>query len=206
MKNLYELCEYNRNELAKGRSIANGEKVFYRPCKEVENELNSYPLNYIFHISDLEAYFKVHVYAYNSGKNTAKSYNVLQEARNKNITFFTDKAALTPEQFSENLKNRANIHVPARPTSKPQNLAFELLSKTFPEELQVINAACNLMKSELAALTSIRSHIRDLYIKYARISTSPTDKGRLVLDVFHPFYRVKNLVEGKPANTWAAEL
>jgi transcription elongation factor SPT6 len=206
MTNLYKLSESNMIALSKGQNLYNNEKVLTKPCKEVEDELGLYPANYVFHISDLEAFFKVHVYTYTTGRHTAKSYNPLQDSRNNKIDYFTQKAALTPSEFSENLKSGTMINSPIKPAIKPQNLAFELLSSVYTEEIHVISAACELMKSELAALPSIRSYIRDLYLKYARICTSPNEKGRTILDVFHPYYRVKNLVEGKAINTWTPEL
>lgn len=206
MKNLYLNSEKNMRLLASGKSLGHNETILARSCKEIEAGLDFYPTKYIFHLSDLESYFKTYIYYYTAGKQTAKFYNQFQEIRKNKIGNFTDKAGLSPEQFAENLKEGSCLHVPVKPVAKPQDLAFELLSSAFTEELQVINAACNLMKSELAGLPSIRNYIREQYFKYFRICTMPTEKGRTILDVFHPYYRVKNLVEGKAVNTWTAEL
>ena len=206
MKSLYDESEVNRQLLSKSRPVEHNAKVLTQPCAEVEAELRVYPIKYIYHISDLEFFFKVHIFTYSAGKLTSKSYSALQEARQNNISIFTNKAALSPEQFSENLKSGTAVHQPMKNILKPQDQAFELLSSALVDELQVINVACFVMKSELAALPSIRSYIREMYLKYARICTTPTDKGRVVLDVFHPYYRVKNLAEGKYITTWTPDL
>lgn len=206
MKSLYDESEVNRQLLSKNRPLDSNSKVLTHPCPEVESELKLYPINYIYHISDLEHFFKVHIYTYSSGKLTTRSYSALQEARQNNITLFTHKAAITPEQFSENLESNSMVHTPCKNSIKPQDQAFELLSNAFADELQVINTACFVMKSELAGLPSIRRYVRELYVKYARICTAPTEKGRVVLNVFNPYYRVKNLAEGKYANTWTPDM
>lgn len=62
------------------------------------------------------------------------------------------------------------------------------------------------MKTEITAMPAIRKYVRDEYEKYVSIYTEPTPKGKGILDIFHPFYRVKNLGRGKKVNTFNDEM
>ncbi|OMJ89572.1 hypothetical protein SteCoe_8277 [Stentor coeruleus] len=206
MKLLYETSEKNRQLLSQNHEIDSNSKVLTNKNIEIEKELETYPINYIYNISDLEEFFKVHIYTYIKEKKSFTSFNALQEIRKSNIINFINTAGLNPIQFSENLINGLIIHTPCKIRLTPYELAFEFISSTYSDELQIINAACLLMKTELAVLPSIRYYIRNLYLKYVKIYTSPTEKGIISLGVFHPYYRVKNLAQGKNVETWSGEM
>ncbi|CAG9322903.1 unnamed protein product [Blepharisma stoltei] len=213
LQNLLNSAAANGDALSKGRPLNDGDKVLVSETPGILPDcvsalLNSHSTNdYLLEINDLEAYIKAYVYTHQDGSRMLrKAYNPVQESRMNKLNEFAAKAGLSPSQISENLKQNKQVHKPLKPDLKPQGLAFKLRSPTFSEEIQVITNACNLMQAELSNFPAFRSFIREEYKKHVKIYTSPTEKGKTVLDVFHPFYGVKNLANGKPIDSWSPEL
>jgi len=63
-----------------------------------------------------------------------------------------------------------------------------------------------MMRQDLHSMPSIRRDVRDEYLKRAKVFTTPTEKGKIMLDIFHPLYRTKNLELGKPVTSFDDDL
>jgi len=64
----------------------------------------------------------------------------------------------------------------------------------YENELAVLSAVCRLMAREISGQPAVRKFIRDEYRKVVTVSTTPTEKGKRELTVFHPLFRVKRVV------------
>lgn len=203
---ILKTASQNAQFLSNGNILKQGDKVLVSQNGELPEHVGGLlsthsTTEYLLEINDLEAFIKTYVYLFNSDFKTATFQNQIQEHRKNKLTDFTNKAGLTPEEFAENILAKQQINVPRLPELRPQDLAFDILSNVYTEEIQVINNACALMRAELCGFPIYRHFIREEYKKFVRIYTSPTDKGKTILDVFHPFYKVKNLAEGKALST-----
>lgn len=213
MQALLYSAALNAQLLSKGQSLLDGDRVLVSDNpgvipETIEALLNCHSTDeYLLEINDIEAYIRSYVYTYQDGSRLRlKAYNPIQEARQNKLSEFTQKAGLTPAQVSDNFKQNKLIHNHSKLDLKPQALANKLLSRTYSEEIQVISNACNLMQAELVSYPDFRAIIRAEYKNHVKIYTSPTEKGKTVLDVFHPYYRVKNLAGGKSVGTFNPEL
>jgi len=196
-------ANFLETELEAGSLVLAVEKI---PEQVLEILETTSPEDYRFEIDDLKKFTEVYTYPHNysSKKNTS---SFLQQQRNS-LKEFIIKLGMTPVQFSENLKHSQEYHNIENHNVRPKDLAFDLLSNEFLEELQVLEAACGLLKKEISSLPYFRKFLRTEYVKYTYLFTSPTEQGKEVLDVFHPQYRVKNLEKGKlleyvTADFWA---
>jgi transcription elongation factor SPT6 len=100
---------------------------------------------------------------------------------------------------------------PTIPTTSPSDFANELigsgelvlLSSTGGGEADVNEArdplrGCRYVAAmELASEPRIRRHLREIYRKYATMSTKPTKKGYDVIDAFHDYYGL-HVIRSKP--------
>jgi transcription elongation factor SPT6 len=214
MKAIVHHAAKNAKRLFKDKPIEPDDKVLVSHGipgeipSDVKELLESHsPFEYMHELHDLQHFIDVHIYTYKDVlDNRRRSYNILVEARKNELNKFELDSGLTVIQAAENINARQQIHKPAKPTHKPSDLAFEKLCDSYPEELKVINAACNLMKAELMSMPSFRSFVREEYKRNVRVYTYPTSKGKSVLDVFHPLYYVKHLGNGKSLDSFNDEI
>ena len=199
-------------EQSQGQTAAAGQKVLVTASvpEDVTRLLQvSVPDEFISELSDLTQFVDIFIYTVKesvTGKKVVSRKQMITDARRGRLDEFALQAGLTPLQLVDNLKAGKKVHWPKRLTVKPQDLAFEYVTGDFPEEFRVLHNVCMLMKSELAATPGFRSFVRREYRALMRILTTPTDKGKQVLDVFHPAYRVKHLGHGKALDTFEGEL
>lgn len=164
--------------------------------------------NYLSEINDLEAFIKVYVSPFTSPELSRKrmKYHPLEESRRNNVMHFASSSCLSPQQLCENLTAKAVVHSCPVVLDRPQQKAFELQSESFNSETLVLKAGIHLKMSELAAFPPFREWVRLEYFSQALLYTTATKKGQSVLDVFHPYYRVKSLTQGKAYTTWKPKL
>jgi hypothetical protein len=58
---------------------------------------------------------------------------------------------------------------------------------------------------ELSVQPYIRRHVKQYLIENAMLTTSPTEEGSKVIDVFSPSYRVKH-IRGQPLKMFTAKI
>jgi transcription elongation factor SPT6 len=214
---LLDRASRNTADQTRGRTLSKGERVLIRP--EIPEEVQK-----LLHIgdasiengqgwgrtgssarNDLQRYLDVHTAQVQPDK-MRFSTSFLVEARRNRLQEFVDKSGLSPRELGQNLERREVLNKPVTPKVRPQELAFDLISYAYTDEMKVISAACQLAKLELMTWPTFRQYVNKEYLKEVRIFTSPTIKGRTTLDVFHPLYRVKNLERGKSLISFGGEL
>ena len=199
-------------EQHQGKTAEAGQKVLVTPSipEDVSRLLAaSVPEEFISELSDLTQFMDIFVYTVKdsaTGKRVVSRKQMLSDARRGRLDEFAFQAGLTPAQLVDNIKAGKKVHIPKRLTMKPQDLAFEYVSGDYSEEFRVLHTVCMLMKAELAGTPGFRAFIRREYRALMRVVTTPTERGKQVLDVFHPAYRVKHLGHGKALETFDGEL
>ena len=115
------------------------------------------------------------------------------------------------EENSEGSGNPMKWVPPTIPTSSPEGFASDLigsgdlvlLSSSTGGEADANEArdplrGCRYVAAmELAYEPRVRRHLRDIFRRYAVLSTKPTKKGRDEIDAFHDYYGL-HLIRGKP--------
>jgi transcription elongation factor SPT6 len=198
----------NTSDQLRGRTLTKGERILIRPeiPEEVQKLLHNISADqYRAQLNDLQRFLDVHTAQVQSEK-MRFSTSFLVEARRNRLQEFVTKCGLSPKELGQNLEKREVINKPVTPKVRPQELAFDLISYAYTDEMKVINAACQLAKMELLTWPTFRQYVKKEYLKEVRIFTSPTVKGKTTLDVFHSLYRVKNLERGKSPNSFSGEL
>ena len=202
----------NAKEQSQGKPSEAGQKVLVTSTlpEEVSRLLaSSVPDEFISELSDLTQFMDIFVYTVKdsaTGKRVVSRKQMLSDARRGRLDEFALQAGLTPAQLVDNIKAGKRVHIPKKLTMKPQDLAFEFVSGDYSEEFRVLHTVCMLMKGELAGTAGFRAFIRREYRALMRVITTPTERGKQVLDVFHPAYRVKHLGHGKALETFDGEL
>jgi transcription elongation factor SPT6 len=205
---LLDRASRNTADQTRGRTLSKGERVLIRP--EIPEEVQMLlhhpsPDQTRSRLNDLQRYLDVHTAQVQPDK-MRFSTSFLVEARRNRLQEFVDKSGLSPRELGQNLERREVLNKPVTPKVRPQELAFDLISYAYTDEMKVISAACQLAKLELMTWPTFRQYVKKEYLKEVRIFTSPTTKGKATLDVFHPLYRVKNLERGKSPISFGGEL
>lgn len=107
------------------------------------------------------------------------------------------KFGLTPEQFSENLRDNYQRHEVEQYPVSPDDLAGDYISKRFPTSEEVLKAAKLMVAMEISRDIIIRKCIRQVYFDRAKLSACPTKKGMKEIDENHNCYSMKYL-KNKP--------
>lgn len=190
-----------------GTALSPGKKVFLHPISSIAQDVmdlldKTSDQNYYFELDDLENFLTIYLTSIDiKGQNkriTAKNH-ILLDGRKFRLHEFAEKSALSLTQLSENIEHNAKLYSVPRNTIKPQEMAFDYLCNELSEETAVLIALKNYIKAELTAQPIFRSFVRSKYAYYVRVYTSPTEKGKADLDIFHPFYRTKSLGRLSPA-------
>jgi hypothetical protein len=84
-------------------------------------------------------------------------------------------------------------------------LAFDFIDRP-DEERKILDDVAMCIVWDLQAMPGIRSFVRAEYFRNVRLFTSPTEKGKSVLDIFHPLYKTKNLSRGKTVTSFEDDL
>ena len=105
--------------------------------------------------------------------------------------------------YSEN--KLTNIIVSENPSAKPSIKAFDFINNTYVQEIDVLKITCKFAALELSKHPYIRSFVRKLFFKNAKVFTEPTEKGKVELDIFHIFFKTKRIV-GKPIDDFKNDL
>lgn len=198
----------NTTDANRGRILVKGERILVRPeiPEEVQRLLRYHsPDQFRSQLNDLQRYLDVHT-AQVQPDNMRISTSFLVEARRNRLQEFVDKSGLSPNELGQNLERREVVNKPVTLKVRPQELAFDLISNAYINEIKVISAACTLAKLELLTWPSFRQYVKKEYLKEVRVFTSPTPKGKSTLDIFHTLYRVKNLERGKSPNSFSGDL
>ena len=184
-----------------GATLAPGKKLFLHTIDQLPQDVtelldSTSDQNYYFELEDLENYMKIYLTTTNMRNNskriTAKNAALL-EGRKFRLHEFAEKSSISVVELRENIERNSKVHSAPKNSIKPQEMAFDYLCNEYPEESAVLQALRSYMKLELEAQPIFRSFVRAKYAYYVRVYTSPTDKGKTELDVFHPFYRTKSL-------------
>ena len=183
-------------------NLKTGDKTFPKDFLPFKDEIFSENSHYIEEFSDLDKFINCYIHTL-EGPNPS---NPFQALRQQNLDKFTQKAALSPYQLYQNLQADKQVHEATSYLDSPQDIAFELLGENFTEELKVLHSAAELMSAEIACFPPIRQHLRTHYQNSVKVFTEPTEKGKSELNVFHPYYRVKNLALGKDYKSFSGEL
>ena len=118
------------------------------------------------------------------------------------------KLMLHPWELAENLKAMHLLKTPPDAKVRATLLAKDYISEQGKElltEANVFFAALRFASEEMSVLPAIRKLVRDYYMTNAVVSTLPTPKGIVELDVFHHSYRVKHIVK-RPIATFQDDL
>ena len=197
----------NTQLFEQGVSLAPGKRLFLHPTDVLPSDLTDLldktsDQNYYFELEDLENYLNVYLTSIDvrgKGKRITAKNQILLEGRKFHLHEFAEKSALSLVQLRENIEHNSRLFAVPRNTIKPQEMAFDYLGKEYAQEATVLTALRNYMKAELMVQPIFRSFVRAKYAYYVRVYTSPTEKGKADLDVFHPFYRTKSLGRLNPA-------
>ncbi|KAL3162429.1 hypothetical protein ABBQ32_010098 [Trebouxia sp. C0010 RCD-2024] len=100
---------------------------------------------------------------------------------------------LQPSEFGENLETSTLQNAVNDPQQPPEDLTAQYFSEGFATMERVLEGIHKIAVADMVAEASVRKHIRELYMKYAVVSTAPTLSGESVLNPFHPYGTVRHL-------------
>ncbi|KAL0039173.1 hypothetical protein WJX77_010168 [Trebouxia sp. C0004] len=104
---------------------------------------------------------------------------------------------LPPASFGQNLETSTIQNTVSDTAQPPEEFTAQYVSEGFPTMERVLEGMHKMAVADIAAEASVRKHVRDLYTKFAVVSTAPTLSGEAVLTPFHPYGTVRH-IQNKP--------
>ena len=123
-------------------------------------------------------------------------YDILRKA---GVEPFTKMFGLTPEQFGENLRDNYQRYEVEQSQMETYKEASSYLSKAYPTESTVLEAAVRMVGWQLSREPLVRKTIREVFFERARLNVAPTQKGLKIIDEQHMLFNFKYLKE-KPVH------
>lgn len=122
---------------------------------------------------------------------------------------FTKSFTISPYELSMNLdmlnKGKNIIYTPKDPEKGPASVAYKYLNDQFNLEIVVLTTVCRFIAFGLSSFPCLRGYIRDHFMQFAILTTTPTDEGKKELEAIHPSFRVKRIIR-KPINSFSDDL
>ncbi|MCO5611339.1 hypothetical protein L7F22_065592 [Adiantum nelumboides] len=149
-------------------------------------------------IDDLDAKFSLQIL--NDERGTPKG----QYKRPKRQSFYglccksglrelASQLGLTPEQLGENLHALQKIHEPLDLNVPPEKVNLSCARGQFSDLQRALEGARHMAAYELSCEPRVRKFVRSLFDEHAVVSTTPTSKGKILIDSFHEFACVKHV-------------
>lgn len=122
--------------------------------------------------------------------------------------------SLTPIKFAENIdqmkqghqiQGNPKLNYPRDPIQDPAEFIKQFLNEINDNSLELMKSVISFLSEELLFFPPIRHFLFGYLRQSAFISTKPTEKGVLEIDIFHHSFRVKRLLN-KPINTFNNDL
>ncbi|XP_031559934.1 transcription elongation factor SPT6-like [Actinia tenebrosa] len=107
------------------------------------------------------------------------------------------KFGLTPDQFGENLRDNYQRHETEQHPMDPGVAAESYLTSTFSTTDQVMEGARHVVAMQIAKDPLVRQCVRETFYERAKLTVSPTKKGKKEIDESHPCFSIKYL-KNKP--------
>eukprot|EP01022_Parablepharisma_sp_SALTPOND_P012496 TRINITY_DN1607_c0_g1_i1.p1 TRINITY_DN1607_c0_g1~~TRINITY_DN1607_c0_g1_i1.p1 ORF type:complete len:1819 (-),score=141.65 TRINITY_DN1607_c0_g1_i1:4604-9991(-) len=106
-----------------------------------------------------------------------------------------ERFSLSADKLNANYRSGNKENMPPEVLIRAYTLAKDYLaSSRLTDEHLVLAEASKYLAAEIAATQPLlRKKLREHFLKKGEASTTPTPKGALELDVFHPSYRVKRI-------------
>ncbi|KAK7079180.1 Transcription elongation factor SPT6 [Halocaridina rubra] len=115
-------------------------------------------------------------------------YELLRKA---GIDSLAKKFGLTPEQFSQNVRDSYQRFDVEQCPEEPLKEAEKYFSKMCSTPERVLEAAVRTVGWQLACEPLVRRTIREMYFERAKITIRPISHGKKLIDEHHPLYPVK---------------
>ncbi|XP_037068025.1 LOW QUALITY PROTEIN: transcription elongation factor SPT6-like, partial [Pollicipes pollicipes] len=107
---------------------------------------------------------------------------------------------LTPEQFSENLRDTYQRHEVEQHPVEPEEMAQDYMTGNLATAQDVLKAAKFMVASQISCEPLVRKCVREMFYSSARISVKPTKKGMKEIDESHYAFTMKYMKD-KPVSS-----
>ncbi|KAJ5074909.1 transcription elongation factor spt6 [Anaeramoeba ignava] len=191
-----EEYDENENENERGRRFFTREEHdVFELLEESQSEQE---------IDDIYQYFQLNHEINKQKKQTTNINKSRYLIGIKRLRKLADVFGISSFKFGMNLIHGERVYTPHDSIREPEDIALDFLSREFPTRGEALRGARYILEQEIISDPNIRSSLRILFKKFARISTEPTEKGKKEIDTFHIYGNLK-LIKEKPSKAFNDE-